>query len=252
MKRTVSLRAQMLRLLLISVAAVPATAHAACDNYYFAPDDPDNLRALKRPHPEFSTMLQKANAGDASASRSIAASYEVGYLVSQCTERAAQWYGRAARAGDDIARRWVADREAVARLTAGPECAGRYCRDTVEGQLHAATVYSGPNGHYFAPITINGITATGLIDTGASSIAVSRELAHKWGIDKLPSEEGTAQTANGSIATTNVTVPTVSISGITLNNVRVSIGIAGPPLIGMSFLGRLRLQMGGGTLTMSR
>jgi clan AA aspartic protease (TIGR02281 family) len=238
--------------LFVACAAFLSVAQAECDGHYFAPDDGDNARPLRRPHAEFLTMLRAANAGNAQASRSLAAAYEAGYLVSRCREKAHYWYAKAAGAGDSIAKRRADELKELARLAAGPECIGAYCSENHNGSAHVAMFYAGRNGHYFAPLTINGVTVTGLIDTGASSIAVSHETARKLGIDKLPGEQGTSQTANGVLSTTNVMVPEVTVSGITLQGVRVSIGITGEPLIGMSFLSRLHLRMGSGALSMSR
>lgn len=253
MKRYPSLGPHTLGLLLLACSPfLFPVAQAACKDRYFAPEDVENAHPLKQPHTEFIAIERAAVAGDASAIRSLAAAYDAGYLVSKCPEKAAKWYGRAANSGDSIARRWMETNEAIAKLSAGPECIGAYCSDKGDRPAHIATFYAGPNGHYFAPLTINGVTVTGLIDTGASAIAISQESARAFGIDKLPATGGIASTANGNVTTTNVVVASVTVSGITLRDVRVSIGISGPPLIGMSFLGRLRMRMAEGTLTMSR
>lgn len=242
-----------LRLALFAACSVfLSVAHAACEDRFFAPEDNDNARPLTRPHPDFIATLRAANAGNARESRNVAVSYEAGYLVSRCPEKAAYWYAKAAHGGDDVAKRWMEEREALDRLADGPECIGLYCSRNPDGRSHVAMFYAGHNGHYFAPLTINGITVTGLIDTGASSIAISHETARKFGIDKLPGKQGTGQTANGTVTTNNVIVPSVTVSGITLENVSVAIGITGEPLIGMSFLSRLQLRMGSGALAMSR
>lgn len=98
---------------------------------------------------------------------------------------------------------------------------------------------------------IDGITVEGLIDTGASSIAMSPDVARQLGIDRLPAQAGSVQTANGAITASHVVVPSVTVSGITLRDVRIAIGVTGETLIGMSFLGRLQLRMGSGTMSMS-
>ena len=235
--------------LLAACSLFPPVAHAACENRFYAPEDNDNIRPLNRPHAEFASVLRAANAGNGLAARNLAVSYETGYLVSQCAEKAAYWYGKAASSGDQVARRWMEERDALARLADGPECAGAYCAGGARTRV--ATFYAGRFGHYFAPLTINDVTVEGLIDTGASSIAVSPETARSLGIDKLPAQQGNVQTANGVITASHVIVPSVTVSGITLQNVRVAIGVNGHTLIGMSFLGRLQLQMGSGTLSMS-
>ena len=242
----------VLRLALFAVcAAFLPVAHAECDAQYFAPEDNDNTRPLRRPHGEFLAMLRAANAGNAQATRSLAAAYESGYLVSRCAEKAQYWYTKAAGAGDTIAKRRAEQLQELARLASGPECIGAYCSENHDGRGHVAMFYAGRNGHYHAPLTINGVTVEGMIDTGASTIAVSQETARKLGIDSMPGKQGTARTANGMIETTNVIVPSVTVSGITLHDVRVSIGITGDPLIGMSFLSRLHVRMGSGALSMS-
>ena len=240
-----------LALLAACTAFMPA-AHADCEGRFFAPDDKDNARPLRQPHAEFVTTLRAANGGSAQASRNLAASYEAGYLVSKCEEKARYWYAKAAGAGDEIARRRVDENATLARFAAGPECAGPYCNGNPGGGPYVAMFYAGRNGHYFAPLSINGVTVTGLIDTGASTIAMSKETARQLRIDTLTGEQGTVQTANGHLTTTNVVVPSVTVSGITLQDVRVAIGITGEPLIGMSFLSRLQLRMGRGALSMSR
>ncbi|RZI43654.1 TIGR02281 family clan AA aspartic protease [Herbaspirillum sp. HC18] len=243
----------VLRLVLLAAcSAFLPVAQAECEGRYFAPEDSDNAIPLHRPHAEFLAMHRAANAGNAQASRSVAAAYEAGYLVSRCRKQAYFWYMKAADAGDTIARGRADELQELARLARGPECMGSYCSENYDGSAHVAMFYAGRNGHYFAPLTINGITVTGMIDTGASAIAVSHETAEKLGIDKLSGEQGRSQTANGVLNTTNVIVPSVTVSGITLRDVRVSIGITGETLIGMNFLGRMHLRMGGGALSMSR
>jgi aspartyl protease family protein len=240
-----------IRITLASVCSVFfSVAHASCEDRFFAPEDNDNARPLNRPHGEFVATLRAANSGNALAARSLAVSYDAGYLVSKCEDKAAYWYGKAARAGDQEAIRWMEGRASLAKLASGPECIGAYC--SPNGQPRVALFYAGRYGHYFAPLSINGFTVEGMIDTGASSIAISPETARNFGIDKLPSVQGNIQTANGVITASHVIVPSVTVSGITLQNVRVAIGITGQTLIGMSFLGQLQLQMGNGTLSMSR
>ncbi len=111
---------------------------------------------------------------------------------------------------------------------------------------------SSKNDHFFAPVTINGRTAQGLIDTGATTVAMSAEMAKTFGISADKGQSGQSSTANGNITTTHVTVPLIDVAGIKLRNVPVSIGISGDILIGMSFLSRVDVAMGSGTLTMTK
>lgn len=222
-----------------------------CAGKYFAPDG-DGAHALKRPHAEFAKTMLAARGGDATAQRSLAVFYETGYLVSRCEAKAVRWYAKAALAGDDIAKAWIKRHEQFARLRAGPECVGQQCFGAGSAESRMATFVAGRNGHYFAPVTINGVTSTGLIDTGASTIAMSEETARRFGIDFQFGKKGIASTANGKITSTQLTVPVVTVGGIALRDVEVSVGITGDMLIGMSFLSRLNVRMEAGQLTMSK
>ena len=77
-------------------------------------------------------------------------------------------------------------------------------------------------------------------------------MAKSFGINYSDGKTGQASTANGKVATTLVTVPLIEVAGIKVRNVPVSIGISGEMLIGMSFLSRVNVSMGSGTLTMSK
>lgn len=232
---------------------LPGTATGAeCADRYFAPEDEQGETALPRPHRELARTLEQARSGDGAAQRSLAVFYEAGYLVSRCGTKAEHWYRKAALAGDDQAKAWVRRHDSLERLGAGPECAGPHCFGGNAAEYRVATFFVGPGGHYFAPVTINGITVNGLIDTGASTLAMSEETARRLGIDYQSGTKGMASTANGNIASSSVVVPTVTVGGITLSNVRASVGITGDMLIGMSFLGRLNVRMEAGQLTLSR
>jgi clan AA aspartic protease (TIGR02281 family) len=228
-------------------------AHAGeCGERYFAPGDHENMRPLRQPHSMFKGWLVGAKAGKPDDQRSVAASYEAGYLVSACPHKAAYWYDKAAQGGDQLAREWTARHQVLERLMAGPECVDDQCFGNRKGDVRVAMFFAGPMGHYFAPVTINGVTETGMIDTGASHIAMSEEMAQRFGIAQLPATAGRGHTANGIINTRSITVPLLSISGMEMRDVRVSIGISGPMLIGMSFLSRVSVKMENGRLALSR
>lgn len=200
-------------------------------------------------------LQHRARAGQAQAQaqRDLAIAYETGYLVASSPSRAEYWYRRAAKSGDGIAREWVAHHDQLASLGGGKECMGDYCYGGGQGEgAHAASFVAAPNNHYFAPVTINGVTEQGMIDTGASTIAMSAESAKHFGIDASHGKQEQFQTANGKTTGSVITVPKIQVGGMVLRNVAVSVGNTGPILIGMSFLHRLNVRMGGGVLTLSR
>lgn len=228
----------ILRAILFSFCMVSA-AFADCD-----PEENIN--------PEFAKSLKRATAGNVIEQRNVAVSYEVGYLVGRCFEKAYYWYRQAARGKDDISIRWVARNDALLTLMAGKECFGTGCHpESIEGAL-AGAAYSDPNGHFFAPLTINGKTVYGLIDSGASTIALTEAAAKEFGLDFSDGIAGTSLTANGSISIRNMVVPTLFVSGVRLDDVRVSCCVTGGILIGMSFLSRVRISMAGGVMSFQK
>lgn len=241
----------------VALAAAGATALAADDHCgeerYFHPDDSYRQNALAAPHAEFAAMQREAKRGNTVGQRNLAVSYESGYLVSACPGKAAHWYRHAAKGGDKVAQEWIKRHDAIAQLAAGPECAGSNCGADIPGAPQTMSLVSDPQGHYFADLTINGMTVRGMIDTGATSIALDEATAAKMGITAAGGHSGIAQTANGNIGIVTKTVPLVKIGPIALDNVEVSIGTSSHiPLIGMSVLRRLRISAAGGQMVLSR
>ena len=95
----------------------------------------------------------------------------------------------------------------------------------------------------------------GLVDTGASVVAISAVHARQLGIEFDESHQGTVQTAQGTADTHFVTLDEIVVGGITAHNVRAAI-IEGEyplePLLGMSFLRQVSLQENAGVLTLTK
>ena len=235
----------------IALASTNAIAED-CANQFYAPNDYLSVRPLSRPHPDFSELLRAANAGNASSERSVAAAYEAGYLVAKCPAQAVYWYRKAASKGDDIASAWIANHDLLAKMQSAGECAGDSCPGMNKSGSRNTVFLVSRNGHYFAPVTINGITVEGLVDTGATTVAMSEDTAARLGIQHLPSDTGTSMTANGAISVRSLTVPRITVSGLELQRVKVSIGGTSPLLIGMSFLNRVKVRMESGALSISK
>lgn len=225
-----------------------------CDGRHFAASDHQNRSPLRQPAPEFLASLEKAKSGDAAEQRNIAARYESGYMVSRCREEATRWYEKAAAGGDERAQKWMARHQAFQALNSGAECAGSGCTASGAEETRVAVLHASPHRgrHYFAPVTINGRTVEGMIDTGASMVAMSPETATAFGIKYTTGTQGLASTANGKINTYRVVVPLVEIAGIKVRNVPVSVGITGELLVGMSFLSQLDVSITADTMTMRK
>lgn len=240
--------------LLLSLPIAASAGAAACENRYYGEVDPAREVPLANPAKPLARLLKSAAAGDSAAQRSLAISYDAGYLVAPCPEKARLWFGKAAAAGDEAAQQWQVRDQALAGLREGPECLGASCLGSDDSGRQAAVLYANAarNNHFFAPLTINGKTVDGLIDTGASVVALSAETARLLGIGFADGKQGMASTAGGKITTTTVTVPRLEVAGIVAYNVPVSIGIAGEPLIGLSFLNRVNMTVSAGVLTMTK
>ena len=110
-------------------------------------------------------------------------------------------------------------------------------------------------GHFLADGWINGSGVRFLVDTGATSIALSTAEARRLGLNYHAGRRGMARTASGTVMTYGVKLATVRVGDITLHNVdAVVIEGAGPShaLLGMSFLNRTQMNRDGDTLKLVR
>jgi aspartyl protease family protein len=124
-------------------------------------------------------------------------------------------------------------------------------RDVLRAQLFPAAMVQvsgdtielrrGSDGHFHATLEVNGQPVRFMVDTGASGIVLSRRDAEKIGLD--PGDLaylGTAQTANGRVATAGVRLGLVRLGTFTDTNVPASVTDGGldTSLLGMSYLDR--------------
>lgn len=232
----------LLAAMLNASAGIGAALAKDCDSRYFGIDEHGRKYPSAIPHPGLADTLRKARAGNAADQRTLASYYEIGYMVSRCDDKAVHWYSRAADAGDSFARHWLYQRQAGARPETHPG-----------GEQRIAVLFADTKrgDHFFAPVTINGMTLQGLIDTGASTVAMSHEVARQFGLDVQTRHRGSAQTANGKIVASYIVAPQIDIAGIKARNVPVTIGITDGVLIGMSFLRHVGISIHQGKLTMT-
>ncbi|MGB7432406.1 MAG: TIGR02281 family clan AA aspartic protease [Ahrensia sp.] len=112
-------------------------------------------------------------------------------------------------------------------------------------------------GHYVAEFQLNNTRVDGMIDTGASAIAINRTTASRAGIRLSDADfVYTVNTANGQTRAAKATLNTVRIGSIRVDQVEAIVlddqALDGV-LIGMSFMNRLRgFEYANGSLVLRR
>ena len=113
----------------------------------------------------------------------------------------------------------------------------------------SVTLWAGSGGHFHADGTINGLAVRFLVDTGATTIALSGDEATRLGVDyRKLGRPGYANTAGGIVRSYSLKLDKVEVGSITLYDVDAGVvegSFPREPLLGMSFLGRLDMRREG-------
>lgn len=106
----------------------------------------------------------------------------------------------------------------------------------------------GPDGHYHWPGRINGRPVDFLVDTGATSTAISTALARELQLDTLGSVR--SNTAGGVVSGQVVRADVTLEGGVAAERLHITAlpGLGERPLLGMDVLGRLRWTQDAGVL----
>ena len=112
-------------------------------------------------------------------------------------------------------------------------------------------------GHHVAEVLVNNRRITGLIDTGATVVAINESMARQAGIRVAPADYiYQVSTANGEAKAARATIREMRIGTIRVSNVDAIVmedRALGTMLVGMSFLSRLRsFSIERGELVMKR
>jgi aspartyl protease family protein len=119
----------------------------------------------------------------------------------------------------------------------------------------AQIVLSADNaGHFFTGGTINGKSVRFLVDTGATTIALSQAEADRLGLDYRKGMRGTSSTANGNVAVWRVSLASVRIGDVQVYDVDATVLPAPLPhvLLGNSFLTRFQMRRENDQLTLQK
>jgi aspartyl protease family protein len=109
------------------------------------------------------------------------------------------------------------------------------------------------NGHFYVHAKINGELVRFVVDTGASTVALTEEDAQRVGLDPNPSEyDYIGEGASGPVQGQLVTIDEVDVDGKVVDNVSGAV-LKGSKisLLGQSYLTRMgEVQMRGDTMVL--
>jgi aspartyl protease family protein len=131
---------------------------------------------------------------------------------------------------------------------------GQHVASARAGDKQSVTLAADSRGHFFTHGQINGHSVTFLVDTGASSIALSAADAQRMRIDYRKGQRMGIQTANGIIGAWHVRLDSVRVGDIVLYQVDAVVTEAsmGTTLLGNSFLNRMEMRRDGSALTLTK
>ena len=143
--------------------------------------------------------------------------------------------------GAGVGFMWPSD-DAPAPVAAASVAPGEAPRETV--------LERSPMGHFYADVEVNGQLVRFLIDTGATSVAITEKDAARIGIPFSPSEFTTVGSgASGPVRGKMVTFEKVSLDGKEARSVGGAIlEGADMNLLGQEYLGRFSVEMRGDTM----
>lgn len=105
-------------------------------------------------------------------------------------------------------------------------------------------VTAGMGGHFVATGAINGRSVQFMVDTGATSVAISQAEAERIGLDWRSGQRGFSSTANGPVPVQLLTLSSVRVGDVEVANVNAVVLPAQMPyvLLGNSFLSRFQMK----------
>ncbi len=126
---------------------------------------------------------------------------------------------------------------------------------TATGARPSVKLLADRGGHFHTFGSINGRPIKFMVDTGATTIALSTTQAHALGLDLRGAERGGVATASGYARAQRIVLDSVKVGDITLNLVEAVV-IDNMPgdvaLLGNSFLSRLEMKREGQYLILTK
>lgn len=121
--------------------------------------------------------------------------------------------------------------------------------------VETVTLYANPEGHFVSDCFINGVALRFLLDTGATMVALNSGDAKYAKIDYKRGTPIQLSTANGVVTAYRVTLASLRIGGLTLNQVEATVVEGGSPpvvLLGMTALNRMSMKRDDIALTLTK
>ena len=138
------------------------------------------------------------------------------------------------------------------RVGDAPVSVGRAAPAGGGGQRIVLTADS--RGHFLPPGQINGRAVQFMVDTGATSVALSQSEANRIGLDWKRGRPGMSHTANGTVPVYAVNLTSVRVGDVEIANVAGVVIPSDMPmvLLGNSFLNRFQMQKNNDQLTLEK
>jgi aspartyl protease family protein len=122
------------------------------------------------------------------------------------------------------------------------------------GNGGSIVMHVGSGGHFMSEGSINGAAVRFMVDTGATSIALSEADARRIGLDYKKGRMGQSSTANGLVTTWQLKLASVRIGDVEIYDVDASVLPVTMPfvLLGNSFLSRFSMRRDHDTMVLER
>jgi aspartyl protease family protein len=127
-----------------------------------------------------------------------------------------------------------------ARSPSNPQAA--MAMATPSESTSGASISKAADGHYWTQAEVDGHAVTFLVDTGATTVALTAEDARRLGIDVANLDyTDKVTTANGEARAARVNLASIAVAGVKVDNVEAYVLDRGlsTSLLGMTYLGRL-------------
>ena len=125
---------------------------------------------------------------------------------------------------------------------------------TAAPQGNKIVLTAGSGGHFITQGAINGRAVQFLVDTGATSVAMSVSDAERLGIDYRKGQLARGNTANGPVTVYQVKLASVRVGDVEVYDVDAAVLPAGANqvLLGNSFLSRFQMTRNNDQLVLER